>query len=66
MLATASTLPYPVNGVNQVSQIRLRRDYYEIDWVQTSRSYPFGLYSDQFLQCYFGAAYGVISNITAA
>ncbi len=66
MLATASTLPYPVNGVNNVSQMRLRRDYYEIDWVQTSRSYPFGLYMDGFLQSYFCAAYGVISNITAS
>jgi len=66
MLATASTLPYPVNGVNNVSQMRLRRDYYEIDWVQTSRSYPFGLYMDGFLQSYFAAAYGVISNITAS
>jgi hypothetical protein len=66
MLAEAHTLPYPVNGVNNVTQVRLRRDYYEIDWVQTSRSYPFGLYMDGFLQNYFGAAYAVISNITAS
>ncbi len=66
ILAEAHTLPYPVNGVNQVTQMRLRRDYYEIDWVQTSRSYPYGLYMDGVLQNYFGAAYAVISNITAS
>ncbi len=64
MLATAKELPYPVNGVSVVNQVRLRRDYYEIDWPITSRSYPYGLYSDEVLQNYFQAALGVISNIS--
>ena len=66
ILATADKLPYPVNNVNQVNQVRLRRDYYEIDWPITTRSYPYGLYSDEFLQNYFQAAIGIIWNITAS
>jgi hypothetical protein len=65
ILATARELPYPVNGVNSNYQVRLRRDYYEIDWPIVSRSYPFGLYADEFLQLYFQAAIGIISNLTA-
>jgi len=65
ILATAKELPYPVNGVNQVNQVRPRRDYYEIDWPIVSRQYPYGLYSDEFVQNYFQAAIGTISNLTA-
>ncbi len=63
LLATADTLPYPVNEVGRVFQMRLRRDYYSIDWPQTNRSYPYGTYMDGFLQHYFPPAIGLICNI---
>ena len=63
ILATADQLPYPVNEVGRVWQMRLRRDYYSIDWPQTNRAYPYGTYMDGFLQHYFPPAIGLICNI---
>ena len=63
LLATADQLPYPVNEVGRVFQMRLRRDYYSIDWPQTNRAYPYGTYMDGFLQHYFPPAIGLINNI---
>jgi len=64
ILATAKKLPYPVNNVNEVFQVRTRRDYYEIDWPIVSRSYPYGLYADEVLINYFQAGIGVLSNLS--
>lgn len=63
IIATADQLPYPVNEVGRVWQMRLRRDYYSIDWPQTNRSYPYGTYMDGFLQHYFPPAIGIITNV---
>ena len=63
LLATADQLPYPVNEVGRVWQMRLRRDYYSIDWPITTRAYPYGTYMDGFLQHYFPPALGLIFNI---
>lgn len=65
LMATASQLPYPVNEVGRVWQMRLRKDYYAIDWPITNRSYPKGVYFDGFLQHYFPPAIGIIYNIGA-
>ena len=64
IVATAKELPYPVNGVSIVNQVRLRKDYYEIDWPITTRSYPYGLYADEVLQNYFQAALGFLGNLS--
>jgi len=56
-------LPYPMNNVNNVRQILTRRDYYQREWVQTTRSYQYGVYSDEVLQHYFPVGIAVISNI---
>lgn len=65
IIATASSLPYPVSQVGNVWQMRLRKDYYAIDWPLTNRSYPKGVYFDGFLQHYFPPAIGIIYNIGA-
>lgn len=63
IIATADQLPYPVNEVGRVWQMRLRRDYYSLDWPLTNRAYPYGTYFDGFLQHYFPPALGIIYNI---
>lgn len=56
-------LPYALNNVPNVLQIKNRRDYYQIEWPLKSRKYEYGVYADELLQCYFPPALGVITNI---
>jgi hypothetical protein len=46
-----------------VMQMRMRRDYYQIEWPQRSRKYEYGVYADGVLQHYFPPSLGVITNI---
>ena len=63
VLFTTNKLPYPVNGVGNVMQIRYRQDYYQIEWPLTTRKYEYGVYADEVLQCYFPPSMGVITNV---
>lgn len=63
MLFTTSKLPYPLSNVTNVVQMRMRRDYYQIEWPQTTRKYQYGIYEDGVLQNYFPPSFGVITNI---
>lgn len=56
-------LPYKLNNVPNVLQVRTRRDYYQLEWPLRSRKYEYGVYSDQLLQCYFPPSLGIITNI---
>jgi hypothetical protein len=63
MFFTTSKLPYPVNGVGNLVQIRTRQEYYQIEWPLRTRKYEYGVYADEVLQHYFPPAMGVITNI---
>lgn len=63
ILFTSSQLPYPMSNVANVMQMRLRRDYYQIEWPLVTRKYQFGVYEDGVLQNYFPPAFGIITNI---
>lgn len=63
MLFTTDRLPYPLSNVTNILQMRMRRDYYQIEWPQTSRKYQYGVYEDGVLQNYFPPSQGVITNI---
>ncbi len=63
ILFTTETLPYPLSNVNNILQMRMRRDYYQIEWPQTSRKYQYGIYCDGVLQNYFPPSQGIITNI---
>lgn len=63
ILFTTSQLPYPMSNVTNVAQMRLRRDYYQIEWPLRSRRYEYGVYMDGVLQHYFPPSLGVITNI---
>ena len=56
-------LPYPLSNVGAINQMKLRRDYYQIEWPMTSRRYEYGVYFDGVLQSYAPFSLGVISNI---
>jgi hypothetical protein len=58
-------IPYPLSGVGEVNRVLCRQDYYQMEWPLRTRSYEYGVYTDQVLQCYFLPGQAVISNIAA-
>lgn len=56
-------LPYKLSGIQNITQIRARRDYYQLEWPLRTRKYEYGIYADEVLQNYFPPAFGVITNI---
>lgn len=66
ILAVTETLPYPINGVPNVYEMRLRRDYYQMEWPMTERQYESGVYMDGVLAHYFTPSLGIITNIANA
>jgi len=63
ILFTTARLPYPLSNVTNVFQMRMRREYYQIEWPQTTRKYQYGIYEDGVFQHYFPPSVGVITNI---
>ncbi|MDG3442464.1 hypothetical protein [Nitrospirillum amazonense] len=63
VLFRTTRLPYPLANVNNVTQMRMRRDYYQLEWPLRTRRYEYGVYCDGVLQNYFPPAFGVITNI---
>ena len=63
MLMQTEWLPYPLSNVDNVAQIKCRRDYHQIDWPITSRTYQFGVYVDEVLQVFAPFAFAVLQNI---
>ena len=57
------SIPYPLSNVQNVLQMKLRRDYYQIEWPLRSRRYEYGVYFDGVMQNYFPPAFGMITNI---
>ncbi len=56
-------LPYKLSGIQNVLQIRTRRDYYQVEWPLRTRKWEYGVYADEVLQNYFPPAFGAIYNI---
>jgi hypothetical protein len=63
ILFTSSRLPYKLPNVSVPLRMRLRRDYYELDYPQIKRKFEYGVYFDGVLQNYFPPAFGMITNI---
>lgn len=58
-----NSLPYPVANVASPVQMKLRQDYYQIEWPRRTRKYEYGVYMDGLLQMFFMPAYGLMRNI---
>lgn len=65
ILFTTSKLPYPLSNVTNVMQMRMRREYYQIEWPLVTRKYQYGIYEDGVLQHYFPPSLALITNIAA-
>lgn len=63
LVAVTEQLPYPINGVPNVMEMRLRQDYYQIEWPQRTRKYESGVYVDGVMAHYFAPSIGIIANI---
>jgi hypothetical protein len=63
ILFFTSKIPYPLSNVTNVLQMKLRRDYYQIEWPIRRRQYEYGIYMDGTLENYFPPAFGIICNI---
>ncbi len=56
-------LPYPMANIGNICQMKLRQDYYQIEWPLRTRRYEYGVYADGVLQHYAPFSMGVICNI---
>jgi hypothetical protein len=56
-------LHYQNNNVQNVAEMHMRRDYYQLDWPLRSRQYEMGVYAEGVLANYFPAAMAIITNI---
>ena len=63
ILFTTDRLPYPLSNVTNILQMRMRRDYYQIEWPLVTRKYQYGVYEDGVLQNYFPPSQGILTNI---
>ncbi len=56
-------VPYPLSNVNNLLQMKMRREYYQIEWPLIKRAYQYGVYMDGLLQNFFPPAFGLITGI---
>lgn len=61
--ACTTRLPYPMTNVPNVMEMRMRRDYYQMEWPLRTRQYETGVYCDGVLAHYFPPSLGIITNI---
>ncbi len=59
-------VPYAMNNITNVLQIRCRRDYYQTEWPRRTRAYEYGVYTDQVLQNFFMPGMYVLTNLSPA
>jgi hypothetical protein len=65
ILMWAEDLPaqYQTNEVPNVAEMHVRRDWYDIEWPLTSRSYQHGIYAEETLAVYAPFAMAVLKGI---
>jgi len=56
-------LPYPIANIPNVFEMKMRRDYYQIEWPLRTRQYETGVYADGVLAHYFPPSMAIITNI---
>jgi hypothetical protein len=67
ILGYAADLPiqYQSNEVPNVAEVKVRRDYYQVDWPVTTRAQMVGVYAEETLAVYAPFAMAAITNIAA-
>lgn len=56
-------IPYPLSNVKNLLQMKMQRDYFQIEWPQTRPAWEYSVWARGLLQNYFLPAFGVITNI---
>lgn len=64
VLFLTDTLPYALNNITNVLQVRTRRDYFQTEWPRRTRAYEYGVYTDQVLQNFFMPGMYVLTNLS--
>ncbi len=54
---------YKKSNMQSTAEVICRRDYYGVDWADTTREYQFGTYSEEVLAVYAPFAFGIITGI---
>ena len=63
LFAMTEQLPYPITNIPNVFEMKMRRDYYQMEWPLRTRQYETGVYCDGVLAHYFPPSMGIITNI---
>ena len=63
MIFRRKSAPYPISNVTNITEMRTRREYYQVAWPLRTRKYEFGVYASEVLAIYFTPAFGIIYNI---
>jgi hypothetical protein len=68
LLGWCERLPpwYQSNEVPNVAEMKIRRDYYRVDWPLRTRQREYGVYAEEVLAIYAPFAMFVITNIPNA
>jgi hypothetical protein len=56
-------LPYRVQGMANIAQIRTQQEWRQIDWAPVHRSWDYGIYANETFEMHFSPAFGVRTNI---
>jgi hypothetical protein len=63
MLFRTTKTPAYIDGVSDICRMRMRREYYQIEWPLRTRRYEYGVYADGVLQHFFPPSLGILTNI---
>jgi len=56
-------LPYRVQGIANLAQIRTQQEWRQVDWPPVHRSWDYGIYANETFEMHFSPAFGVRTNI---
>lgn len=63
MFYRTKKLPYRVQGLANLAQIRTQQEWRQVDWPMVHRSWDYGIYSNETFEMHFSPAFGVRNNI---
>lgn len=65
ILFQGKTIPpyFKKSSMSNVAEVICRRDYYSVDWADTTREYQFGTYAEEVLAIYFPPAFGMMVGV---
>lgn len=66
ILGYRKSVPYPMNGVGNVFQVKTRKDYYQMEWPLKTRKYEYGVYMDGVLQHFAPFTLLKLNNVAGA